>query len=365
MLSAALDVFRLRQYFDVAARARQVVEGLVEDPRFVLTVRRGLAPLPFDRYPEPGPVFPRHHGSARRDLPDRIALAATGGSGALASIVGVARAVEEAGHRFSVISACSGSALFAFPLGAGRSPDEVATFVAGLRPADYLDPAWRRNAGSLLLHGGRGFAGILAGERVEATYRRWLGDVRLGDLPIPTYAPIWNVEENRLEYLGPATYPDVTVARAVRHAIALPLFIDPVPLDGGRWCDGGLVDIFPVKPVLDLEAPSDLVVAVNGFYPPDFAGEREDGWYDRRASILYAASQVRTSQQIELARLNLARLRAATEVLMLEPVPYDVVRGVGFYRQFVSTADWPDFMRAGRAAMARALATRPSPRVLA
>jgi NTE family protein len=357
MLSAAIDVFRLRQYFDVATRARQLAEGVAEDPLFLHVVRRGLVPLPFDRYPHVGPVFPRSHARPRNDLPPRIALAATGGSGALASIVGVARGLEDAGRRFSVISVCSGSALFGFPLGAGRSPDEVAGFVATLRPADYLDPAWRRIAGSLALHAGRRFAGMLAGERIEATYRRWLGDIRLGDLPIPTYAPIWNVEENRLEYLGPATHPDMPVARAVRHAIA-PLFVDPVPLDGGWWCDGGLVDIFPVKPLLDLEPASDLVVAVNGFYPPEFAGEREDGWYDRPASILRAASQVRTCQQIELARLNLARLREAVEVLMLEPVPYDVVRGVGFYRQFVSNADWPDFMRAGRVAMTNALATR-------
>ena len=31
----------------------------------------------------------------------------------------------------------------------------------------------------------------------------------LRELPIPAYAPIWNVEENRVEFLGPETYPDV------------------------------------------------------------------------------------------------------------------------------------------------------------
>jgi len=65
-------------------------------------------------------------------------------------------------------------------------------------------------------------------------------------------------------------------------------------------------------------------------------------------SILHVASQVRTSQQAQLARENLARLRRATEVHLLEPVPYEVVMGIGFYRQFLSTADWPGFMRVGR-----------------
>ena len=177
----------------------------------------------------------------------------------------------------------------------------------------------------------------------------------LGDLPIPAYAPIWNIEENRLEYLGPRTYPDVTVARAVHMAIALPLFIEPVELAGFHWCDGGIVDIFPVHPVLDIEERCEVTVAVNGFYPPAFVGEDATGWQDHRGSIFYVASQVRTCQQVELARENLARLRAASDVTMIEPVPYEKVRGVGFFRQFLSTRDWPQFMQAGRVDARRAL----------
>ena len=160
------------------------------------------------------------------------------------------------------------------------------------------------------------------------------------------------------------------MATAIRVAVALPLFIDPVRIGGFNWCDGGIVDIFPVHPVLDIEPPSDLAVAVNGFYPPDFEGEKKVGWREQTASVFRVASQVRTSQQIELARENLARLGEAMEVLMLNPVPYSVVRGVGFYKQFLDRSDWPDFMRWGHeeasAALAahrpRAAATRPGSR---
>jgi len=72
------------------------------------------------------------------------------------------------------------------------------------------------------------------------------------------------------------------------------------------------------------------------------------------------ASQVRTSQQSELARVNLSRLRAATDVMMIEPVSYEKVQGVGFYRQFLNPSEWPDFMRSGRAETRRVLhAHRP------
>ena len=216
----------------------------------------------------------------------RVALLATGGSGALASVVGVARAMEERGVRPCLISLCSGSALFGFPIAAGVAADDVARVHPRPAPRDYVDVDWRR-LGLIAPTRARGFAGILRGDRLEATYETLLGGMTLAEMPIPAYAPIWNVEENRVEFLGPATYPDVTVARAVRMAVSLPLFIEPVRARPGTpGATAGLVDIFPVVPALDLGIPVDAVIAINGFYPPDFAGEDVRGWERarRRAS---------------------------------------------------------------------------------
>ena len=356
VLGSVLDVFRLRQYFDVVVRLRDVIEGVRDDAGFLNDARRALVPLPFDAWPDPVSPFPPVELPAMRAAQPRIALLATGGSGALASVVGVARAMEERGQAPCLISLCSGSALFGFPIAAGVSADEAAIFTLGLRPRDYVDVDWQR----LMLLAptrARGFAGILRGDRLEAAYRKLLGDMTLAEMPIPAYAPIWNIEENRVEFLGPDTYPDVTVARAVRMAVSLPLFIEPVELAGYHWCDGGLVDIFPVIPTLDLGAPVDAAIAVNGFYPPNFVGEDVRGWEERAASIVAVASQVRTSQQAELARVNLDRLRNAMPVAMIEPVPYMKVRGLGFYRQFLNNSEWPQFMRSGRTAGLNALDT--------
>lgn len=356
MLGALLDVFRLRQYFDAITRTRELVQGLRQDAGLLTDAARAALRLPSgaaraqDRRP-----FPRAEPYATGVDGQRIALAATGGSGAMASLVGAARALEEAGLRPSVLSLCSGSALFGFPLAAGLSAEKVAAFTLGLLPEDYVDLDWSRLL-RLALAAGRGFAGIICGDAIESTYRRLVGDMTLGDMPIPAYAPIWNVEQNRIEFIGPRTYPQLPVARAVHMAIALPLFIQPVEFGGFHWCDGGIVDIFPVHPLLDIEAPCDVTLAINGFYPPGFAGEDATGWEYRRASILYVASQVRTCQQVELARENLARLRAASKVMLIEPVSYETVQGVGFYRQFLSTRGWAEFMRAGRIEARRVLA---------
>lgn len=359
MLSPVLDVFRMRQYFNVVTAGREWVAGLREDVGLLGDMRRAMIRLPGDGGL---PIEWSTFGSREPLQADwlrgkRLALMATGGSGALASVVGAARALEEARVPPAVISTCSGSALFGFPIAAGLPAEEVAKFLLNIRPEDYVDVDWR-TLGALVPTAGRGFAGVIKGEQIESTFRRLVGDMKLRDLPIPAYAPIWSIEENRIDYLGPRTYPNVSVARAIRMAISLPLFIEPVALGDEYWCDGGLVDIFPVRPVLELEDPCDVALAINGFYPADFAGEDARGWQDRRGSIFYVASQVRTCQQAELARTNLRRLAASTEVLMTEPVPYQKVRGVGFYRQFLSARDWPEFMRAGRSAVRQVLVDR-------
>ena len=353
-LDAALDIFCVRQYFNVIVRARDVATAVRSDARFLDTVRRGILPLPFDRQPATGHIFGPLRGPAPPPLAGRVGVVATGGSGALASLIGVAKALEDSGTGVSVYSVCSGSALFGFPLGVGMPPEEAAELTASMQPGDYVDVGWREIA-ALVPTLARGWCGLLRGDKLEAFYRGHLGDLTLAQLRTPTYAPIWNVEHNRLDFLGPRTHPDLPVARAIRMAVSLPLFVQPVVLDGESWCDGGIVDIFPVRPVLDIEPAVEAAVAVNGFYPHEFGGEDVTGWDRQPLSIVCAASQVRTCQQAELAREHLARLRRQARTLLVEPVPYWKVAGTGFYEQFLDTREWPEFMRAGRTAMLSSL----------
>jgi NTE family protein len=63
--------------------------------------------------------------------------------------------------------------------------------------------------------------------------------------------------------MGPKTYPEMPVAHAIRMAVSMPLLMKPVVHGGLSWCDGGIVDIFPVRPVLDIEPSVDIAIAVN------------------------------------------------------------------------------------------------------
>lgn len=356
MLDSLIDIFRLKQYFNLMLGIRDVGYGIRDDAEFIDTIRRAVLPLPFEE-PTPHDRHPFSRGNPRPTgtVEEDFALVATGGSGALASVTGAWKAFEDWNILPSAVSVCSGSSLFGFPLAAGVPADEVAHFTLSMRAEDYVDINWHAFR-KLPLSAGRGFAGIVLGERLEKAYTRLLGNMTLKELKIPCYAPLWNIEENRIEYIGPDTYPDLPVARAIRAAISIPLFINPVRIGHGHWCDGGIVDIFPVRPILDLGRSLPRVLAINGFYPPDFAGEDATGWEAKHASIFHIASQVRSSQQIELARTNLRLLQEHSQVDLISPVPYSVVQGIGFYKQFIDKSDWPKFMRQGRKATHTVLA---------
>jgi hypothetical protein len=123
-----------------------VATAVRRDRVFLGTVRRGLLPLPSDHQPATGPVFGPLRGAVPPPLTGRVGVVATGGSGALASVVGVVKALEDSGTYVSVYLVCSGSALFGFPLGAGMPPEEVAELTASMRPGDYIDLGWREIA---------------------------------------------------------------------------------------------------------------------------------------------------------------------------------------------------------------------------
>ncbi len=352
MLTSIVDPNNLRTAFAALSIARDVVHQVREDGAFVWRVRRALLRLPFEHDETlPAEVFPARETVHAPSLERRkIAIVASGGSGATASLVGVQRAFEEAGLEPAAISACSGAVLFASLWACGLDAAAVARFWLTLPRSGYVDPDWRNalRAGAAAF---RGWGGFLAGEALEQSFRKLLGDRRLGETRVPFSAVVWNVDLNRVEYIGTRSTPDLPVAVAARVGISIPIFVEPVRIGSHLYGDGGVVDIFPVRPVLD-ERP-DVIVGLNCYLPEGFAGEDLSGWRDRTFAVLRASEQLRWSGMLALAREQ-ARL-AGDRLLLLHPVPYAEVRGAQFYDTFLGRTRWPSFMLAGRKAARDAL----------
>jgi NTE family protein len=327
-ITEALEPNNLRLVFQAFDAARDLARDLREDLSFVRTAIRGLGPARRHDHPSlPARVFDRPRPldvAALRGK--RIGVVASGGSGATACLVGVQRAFEEAGVEPVVISACSGSMLFASLWAAGLRSDEIASFWLGIDTGDYVDPSWRSLAAAPW-RAFRGFGGLLQGDALEATFDERLRGLRLGATKIPLHVVAWNIDRNRVEDLSSVTTPELSVARATRVAISIPIFVDPVRIGDAYYGDGGIVDIFPTQPAIDA-GPLDLVIATNTYLPPGFAGEDIGPWKDLRWSILRASGQLRYAVYLELARQHARALGDA--LVLLEPVPYDEIRGARF-----------------------------------
>ncbi len=350
-----LEPNNLRLFFQGVDVVRDVARDLGEDLSIVRTAIRELGPGRRRERPHPEPVFEPARPLDLAGLRGaRVGVLSSGGSGATASLVGVQRALEEAGVVPVVISACSGSVLFASLWAAGMSSDQIARFWLGMRTADYVDPDWGALARAPLRRL-RGWAGLLRGDALERTYDEQLGGMRLGATRIPLHVVAWDIDRNRVRDVSSATTPEMTVARAARIAISIPLMVEPVRVGDVWYGDGGIVDIFPAQPILDA-GPLDLVIATNTYLPPGFHGEDVRTWHERTWSILRASGQLRFSVYLELARQHARALGDA--LVLLEPVPYDQVRGARFYETFLDRSEWPGFMRMGHAAARAALEER-------
>lgn len=346
-LNYLTDLARVGQYLRVPVHAGRAWRAVREDVTILDQLRRGLLPLPIDGSPDDaGDVF----GAPRVDAPAvwhgrRVAVVATGGSGALASTVGVVRALDEAGVAASSYGLCSGSAMFGMPLAAGMPTDEVAHAMLSLRAQDYFDPDWL-NLATAPLRLGQGWAGLLRGEAIERTFRSILGDVTLGELTVPVWFPVWSIEKNRLRYISSIDDPDLPAARAVRMAVALPLAFEPVEYQGESYLDGGIVEILPSRPFSHSDL-CDVAVVVNGFYRPGLHPEEDHRWRDEPFSLIRVSGQTRLMGHIDTARRSLADLEAACETHILNPVAYGTVQGAGLYTQFVDRRAWTQYMRSG------------------
>lgn len=339
-----LDPFNIKRQFDRFNDVRDFARDAVRDLDTLRSTRRALMPLPLIDGPRTvdTDVFPPLE---RDPIPyfqgKRIGLVTSGGSGACVAVVGVARALEEAGIEPAAISVCSGSALWGTMLAAGLSAQEMADFSLSWHPEDYLDIQWAQIP-RFALSAMRGFTGLAKGEAVEQLFDRRLWHMSAGETPIPLYSVVYNMDLGQVEYFGSTITPDLSLGEMVRIAVALPLFVEAVPVGDHLYVDGGVVELFPSRPLED-RGDIDLFLGVNVILPPGFGGEDITGWTEKRMGFLEASRQLRQATHRELARQ--AKERLGERLILLDPVPHSELHGIRFYDLFIDRAKWPRLMR--------------------
>ena len=91
----------------------------------------------------------------------------------------------------------------------------------------------------------RNFTGLAKGEAIERTFNERFADLTVGELPIPLSSIVYDLDRGIVDYLGSDNQPELPVGRLVRIAIALPVFIESVDVDGHLYVDGGIIELLP------------------------------------------------------------------------------------------------------------------------
>ncbi len=357
-----LDLYNVLLGFGWARERGELIEATI-DPRFLLRARRALFPLPIVDRPKVVdaadvlPPFRRRPVTAFEGK--RVALIAGGGAGACVSLVGVRRAFEEAGVEPALMTACSGGTIWGSMWAAGMSAEQMTEFSLSWHLEDYLDIQWAkvpRYAVAAL----KGFTGLAKGEAIERTFNERFGSLKVGDLRIPLASIVYDMDRGSVDYFGSASKPDLTVGRLVRIAIALPVLIESVEVDGHLYVDGGIIELFPAEPILR-DGGFDHVFGVNFMLPPQLEPEDITGWQNTRMGILTASRQAEQGVQLEFAH----RVRAAlgSSLTVIDAADHLLLRGPAFYDLFIDRSRWPALIRDGYERATRAFdAFRRPPR---
>ena len=196
------------------------------------------------------------NGSAFRAPPSALRVVAVfsgGGVKALAH-VGAWRALVEKGLTPTHIVGTSMGAVVGAAFAAGLSGDEFLARMkalprAAVAPADPLAVFKGIFARSLLKPG-----------VWERTLSRVIPVSRFSELTIPLTVTATDLDSGDLVLFGNRG-KDAPVARALAASCALPLYYEPVVIDGRRYADGGLRAALPIEVARGI--PADLIVAVS------------------------------------------------------------------------------------------------------
>jgi NTE family protein len=298
-----------------AARTAAELTSRARDPGFLLNARRTLLPLPVIDRPQPRPraVFPSSRARPALALQGKqVAVAGGAGGGRTVALIGVARAFEEARVEPSLVSACSGSVLWAAMWAAGLNAREMADFSMSWRPQDYLGIQWAR-APRAAIAAARGFSGIAKGPALESLFDRRLWHMTAGETEFPIRSVVYNLTRRRLETFGTMQTPDLRLGELAR--IAMAGESDPVRVEGNLYVDGARIEPQPATRL--------MIDRVDHVFALDVSGRGD--------------------------------VRADDRLTPIEPFDDLVSSGMDLYDLFIDRRRWPDLMLAGYRAGREAL----------
>ena len=182
------------------------------------------------------------------------------------------------------------------------------------------------------------------GEAIERTFTERFGTLRAGEFPIAFASIVYDMDRGVVDYFGSSVTPELPIGRLVRIAIALPVLIASVEVNGHLYVDGGVIDLLPAAPIIR-DGSFDRVFAVNFMLPPQLEPEDITGWQRHRMGILEASRQAEQGYHLEFA--HRMRDELGDSLTVIDAADHRLLRGPSFYDLFIDRSRWPELIREG------------------
>ncbi|PYF70666.1 patatin-like phospholipase family protein [Pedobacter nutrimenti] len=163
---------------------------------------------------------------------DKIGIVLSGGGIRGIAHLGVLKAFMNAGIRFSHISGTSAGSIAGAFYAAGIDPEEGLNIFMKTKLLRFVRPSL-------------GALGLVNIEHTAALLKEYFPGDRIEDLNIPLTIAATNFSEGSLIYFtkGP-------LIRAIQASSCIPGIFKPIMIDGQMYVDGGILNNFPVEPLL-------------------------------------------------------------------------------------------------------------------
>lgn len=162
---------------------------------------------------------------------------------------GILKALNEAGIYPDVISGVSAGAIVGALYADGHSPDEI--FEIFKEDKSFFKYAKIKIPGK----------GLFKTMGLQNNLSRHLKADNLEDLEIPLIIAATNMSKGEVVYFDEGTILDRVMASA-----AIPVLFEPVEIDGDLYVDGGVLDNFPVTPLVK-KCQQLIGVSLNPIHP--------------------------------------------------------------------------------------------------
>jgi NTE family protein len=161
----------------------------------------------------------------------KIGLALSGGAARGMAHLGVARALYERGIYPDIISGTSSGAIVGAFLADGFDPGTLCDMFAEKKIFEFVNLSLRKQ-------------GFLKAAGLRELIRKNLKAKTIEELRIPYYAAVTNMNSGLVEYFNKGNIEDIVLASS-----SIPIVFTPVEMNGAIYCDGGILDNLPVKPI--------------------------------------------------------------------------------------------------------------------